>query len=184
MAEQRLHKAWVVGSNPTPAILVSIMFLTVHVTVGGVIGTVVGNPLLAFLLGMLSHFALDRIPHWDPPISEYELHKKVSLASPIIRRFAAIAMLDLMGACLVGGLPLGLGYFPHAAASVVGMIGAALPDILFGLFCITGNRWLGKFDTFHQRMHFDPKKIPVNFINGMATQVVTLSLFLGLIFKG
>lgn len=160
------------------------MFLTVHVTVGGVIGNLVANPWLALPLGMASHFALDRIPHWDPPISEYELHKKVSLASPIIRRFATIAMLDLMGAGLVGGIPLALGYFPNAEASLAGMVGAALPDILFGLFCLTGNRWLGKFDTFHQWLHFDPKKIPVTIANGLATQVATFTLFLGLIFKG
>ena len=41
------------------------MIVTVHVVAGGVIGELVGNPAAAFLLGIISHFILDSIPHFD-----------------------------------------------------------------------------------------------------------------------
>jgi hypothetical protein len=41
------------------------MLLSVHATVGAVIGANVSTPLLAFVLGFISHFILDIIPHGD-----------------------------------------------------------------------------------------------------------------------
>ena len=41
------------------------MLLSVHATVGAIIGEHVNTPLLAFVLGFISHFILDIIPHGD-----------------------------------------------------------------------------------------------------------------------
>ncbi len=41
------------------------MTATAHAIVGAVIGSQIGNPLIALPLSLLSHFALDKIPHWD-----------------------------------------------------------------------------------------------------------------------
>ena len=41
------------------------MLLTVHATVGAIIGENVNTPLLAFILAFISHFFLDIIPHGD-----------------------------------------------------------------------------------------------------------------------
>ena len=38
-----------------------------HALTGALIGLTVSNPLLALPLAFLSHFALDAIPHYDPP---------------------------------------------------------------------------------------------------------------------
>jgi len=43
------------------------MLITAHALTGAFIGKEVGYPPLAFLLGLLSHFALDVIPHCDGP---------------------------------------------------------------------------------------------------------------------
>lgn len=41
------------------------MLLSVHATVGAIIGENVNTPLLAFVLAFISHFILDIIPHGD-----------------------------------------------------------------------------------------------------------------------
>jgi len=41
------------------------MFLTVHGTIGLIIGTYSQNPILAFFLGLISHYCCDIIPHGD-----------------------------------------------------------------------------------------------------------------------
>src|SRR3989344_163366 len=41
------------------------MILVTHAVVGGAIGVAIQNPILAFTLGFLTHFAFDTIPHWD-----------------------------------------------------------------------------------------------------------------------
>ena len=46
--------------------IISYMLETPHVMVGAAIATKVGNPYLAIPLAFLSHFVLDRIPHWNP----------------------------------------------------------------------------------------------------------------------
>ncbi len=42
------------------------MFLTTHVITGATIGRNVENPALAIAVSFLSHFVLDKIPHWNP----------------------------------------------------------------------------------------------------------------------
>lgn len=44
------------------------MLLSVHATVGAIIGENVNTPLLAFVLAFISHFILDIIPHGDEAI--------------------------------------------------------------------------------------------------------------------
>ena len=47
------------------------MYLTVHGASGLFIGSQVGNPWLAFVLGVVSHFILDMIPHESKSIDEW-----------------------------------------------------------------------------------------------------------------
>lgn len=44
------------------------MLLTPHVLIGGALGKVAGDPLLAFMAGLASHFVFDFIPHFDQAI--------------------------------------------------------------------------------------------------------------------
>lgn len=43
------------------------MTATNHAVTGAIVGLAVANPLLAIPLAFVSHFALDAIPHFDPP---------------------------------------------------------------------------------------------------------------------
>ena len=46
------------------------MFLTVHATAAVLITQKISNPLLAFIIGFISHYILDAIPHGDDKIFE------------------------------------------------------------------------------------------------------------------
>ncbi|TSC92380.1 MAG: hypothetical protein CEN89_731 [Candidatus Berkelbacteria bacterium Licking1014_7] len=41
------------------------MLLTTHILIGGALGQMAGNAPAGFTLGVASHFALDKIPHFD-----------------------------------------------------------------------------------------------------------------------
>lgn len=41
------------------------MLSTPHLLVGATLGSISPNPIVALLFGFLSHFLMDRVPHWD-----------------------------------------------------------------------------------------------------------------------
>lgn len=157
------------------------MFLTVHAAAGAAIGSLVPGAPLTLGLGVLSHFVFDRIPHYDPPIVPGTAQEGV-LRNPIFRRFAAIAFADLLVATLLTAGFIRAVSPAHPLTIAVGAFGGILPDLVFGLYRLTGNSWLKKFNRIHEANHFDPKKIPVTFITGMATQVMTFAIALHLLF--
>ncbi len=53
------------------------MTLTTHVAIGAGIGVLVGNPELGFVLGLVSHFMVDMIPHGDTLLADrFYIHKE------------------------------------------------------------------------------------------------------------
>lgn len=52
------------------------MFLTPHTSVAIWISTKITDPILAFVLGIVSHFILDMIPHGDESIGQHISNKK------------------------------------------------------------------------------------------------------------
>ncbi|HLC44169.1 MAG TPA: hypothetical protein VJK08_03540, partial [Patescibacteria group bacterium] len=41
------------------------MILTAHIITSGTVGELIGNPAGAFVVGIILHFILDAIPHYD-----------------------------------------------------------------------------------------------------------------------
>lgn len=150
------------------------MFLTVHSATGALIGQAVGNPVLAFILGLFSHFLLDRIPHFDPKGSE-ELDNFPHQLGKAGKKYLLIACVDSI---LWFGFLLFLlqQNFSNPVGIALGVVGSVMPDYLAGSYKLTRNRYLGYFENFHNKIHFDPKKIPINFFWGMVTQVLAWTL--------
>jgi len=90
--------------------------VTNHVLSGAVIGAASRRrPASAFALGVLSHFALDAVPHWGKWIGRPS--------------FMEVAVLDgLTGLAVMGGMAA-LAPRDARVAVVAGMAGAALPDL-------------------------------------------------------
>ena len=92
------------------------MLVTNHVLSGAVIGAASrGRPVSAFVLGALSHFALDAVPHWG------KWHERF--------RFMQVAVPDGLAGLAVMGAMTAIAPPTARPAVFAGMAGAALPDI-------------------------------------------------------
>ncbi len=166
-AARRAHNPEVAGSNPAPAttktphiegflfyfsayaILSPIaMTLTTHAVIGAAIGSVVGSPLLGFVLGAASHFLVDMIPHGDNELADkYRLHKKKKAAVAYVTVDAAIAIILLM--TIVSGRSSNTTNIAFSAA----VAGSIMPDLLVGLGDIYKHQFLKKFSKLHFFFH-------------------------------
>lgn len=70
------------------------MLETPHVIVGAAIAAKVGSPYLAIPLAFMSHFVLDRIPHWNPHFytesKKYGKPKMQSVVMAIVDELVAL----------------------------------------------------------------------------------------------
>ena len=91
------------------------MLVTNHVLSGAVIGAVTRRPGAAFALGVVSHFALDAVPHWGRWAGR--------------PHFMEVAVPDGLAGLAVIGAMTALAPPGKRAAVLAGMAGAALPDL-------------------------------------------------------
>ena len=91
------------------------MLVTNHVLSGAVIGAARAAARPAFVLGVLSHFALDAVPHWG------KWHERF--------RFMQVAVPDGLAGLAVMGAMTAIAPPDARPAVLAGMAGAALPDL-------------------------------------------------------
>lgn len=105
------------------------MMLTTHAAIGAAFGSFVGDPVLGFSLGLISHFLVDMIPHGDNNLADrYRKEKKKRLGVAYVTVDAAVAIIFLMGA--ISGRPQNDTTNLAFSAAVIGSI---LPDLMVGL---------------------------------------------------
>ena len=150
------------------------MFLTVHASVGALLGDKLGNEVLAFGAGFASHFVFDIIPHGDEKIGEIFLKSKRHwpLALLFVIDFA-------VAVTLVAGMGL-LGVFNNPISALSGALAATLPDILSGFSEITKKFLWPGFCRFHRRNH-QLLNSPVSVIAGAVIQFLTFAVVWSLI---
>lgn len=100
-----------------PAVLV-----TNHVLAGAVIGAVVKRPLPALVLGVASHLAMDRIPHWG---LSHDDRQGDAISNP---RFLHVAYRDGFAGLAAMTAAFGLARGRRRPV-LAGMVGAALLDL-------------------------------------------------------
>lgn len=145
------------------------MYLTVHGATALLVARAVPNPLLAFLLSLVSHFILDFIPHGD----EHLLKKHFTRGQTMRRMFGA-ASLD--GMILVGFMAIFLWVGPPISLSTVAwsLIGSLLPDLLQGIYFATETKWLKPFQKMHLAVH-NASDHQLNWHQGMMVQCLILT---------
>lgn len=125
------------------------MFLAPHTVTALWITTKVTDPLLVFVLSIISHFLLDIIPHGDEEIGD-----KIKT-----RRGKLMFMLKVSSFDILISIALVYFYFfrhPQADSMLIyaAVLGAWLPDILWSsieTFKIKSLMW---FVRFHTKVHF------------------------------
>ncbi|MEW6610359.1 MAG: hypothetical protein AB1352_01870 [Patescibacteria group bacterium] len=127
------------------------MYLTVHTTIGIIIGEQIHNPFASFVLGATTHFVLDMIPHGD--------YVRLGLGEEkVVRTFMMKLIASLDALLMVGSLwllaPPHLITLPVATA----VLGSVAPDYLWGFHELTRWRVLRPYRKFHSWFHPHPDK--------------------------
>ena len=77
------------------------MILTTHAVVGAVIASLMpGHPVLAFVIGAASHFAIDPIPHVDYPLYSISVKRSAPSALTLNRLLVQDLGLIALDACV------------------------------------------------------------------------------------
>ncbi len=148
------------------------MLVTSHVLAGALIGRAVArNPVAAFGVGVVSHFAMDACPHWglnDPPGVWSD-------------KFVRVAKCD--GCAAMAAMALGAALAPGRSrrAVIAGMVGAALPDADKPMEYFLGiNPFPKRVQRFHSRIqreaqHRLPQEVVTAVMLGIAAAVTLRS---------
>ena len=130
------------------------MLITNHVVAGAAVGGVARGPTNAFALGIVSHVAMDALPHWGHP--DYDVFIKVAVVDGLVG-LATLATLARAAS-------------PDRRARVVaGMLGACLPDadkpstLFFG-----GSPFPEWVDEVHKRIQNEAhERMPYEAVGGL-----------------
>ena len=152
------------------------MFLTIHTAAGAIIGKSLPSVWLAFVIGFISHFILDLIPHGD---EECVMTKDRKLSK---KRFFIIASLDgLITLTLVYSLYT-QNFFYQPASIMAGVAGAVLPDFINMAAVVTKQKIFKRFCVLHTVLH-DLIPQTKNFqYPGLVLQASFLNIFLFILF--
>ena len=100
------------------------MTLTMHAVIGATITAWTGNPLLAFLIGLMSHYVSDAIPHGDEWVYWRHVHNKKDTIALVSATIDVLALIGVWVAVIT------LRDWPSVTSLSVAMFGAILPDLL------------------------------------------------------
>ena len=124
------------------------MLVPVHAVIGGLIGEkLVASQILAFVFGFLSHFLLDMIPHNDGvTLDEAQMkHKKPELYLNVAAQIATTFFILIIWIYALKPI--------HDQAVILGMVGAVLPDALWGVYERFKIKQLKWFFNLHNYIH-------------------------------
>ena len=112
------------------------MTATNHALTGAIIGLVVGEPLLALPLALVSHFVCDAIPHFG------SRHSEATIKTKTFQNYLVVEV------ALCFGLVLGLAFFrpDHWLLAAICAFLATSPDLL----------WINRFRTLRQGRRWRP----------------------------
>lgn len=148
------------------------MTLTTHATLGAVIGHAVGNPVVAFVGGFISHFLIDMIPHGDTGISDnFRVHKRRQ------KQAVAYVLVDGVVALFFVLLLANTRDIDSMRTFTWGIVGGVLPDLIVGLYEITKTPLLRWFNTMHFFFHdyFVKRRGEVPLYYALLAQVVLIA---------
>lgn len=151
------------------------MFITTHAALGALIAEQFpSHPILAFFLGVASHFLSDIIPHGDS-----NLYKGFVSGSKV-KRAIAYVMIDGVIAIFFVLFLFNSSLFDHRLAISMGIAGGVLPDLLVGMyemFRVPGLRWFHRVHFFFHNL-ISSRKGDLSFPSGFAMQLIFLAALL------
>lgn len=151
------------------------MFLTVHGTAGVLVGSLTGNPVSAFALGVLSHAVLDIIPHGDEALGPQCAGPTCSHREEV-RFMLKLAIVD----AIVMAFVLAFVFVPWRTVPTLPMLagfaGGVIPDVLQGLgTAFPRIRLFSRFKEIHDVIHVRIIPYDPTFRVGFSLQLITLA---------
>ena len=162
------------------------MFSPVHIVAGMALAKVVpGGEIPVFLAAVLSHFALDAVPHGDSGIGHW-VHSSPNRKTKL-SRLLPMAIADQIVALIVFLILLRSPAFASIPLPwlLAGAIGSMFPDYLTGLrdLCRKAPPWLETLHRVHERCHFRGRD-PFSLRGGLLLQAVLVLTTVALAFLG
>ena len=153
------------------------MFLTVHTSAALLIATKITNPILGFILGIISHFILDIIPHGE---------EKTVMSSRTNKRQQIWAMFRLASIDAINAIIFLITFLWQYQPQnywlfIVTVFGAWLPDLAWGsieFFKLKSIAWILKF---HHKIH-DLISWDYPLVYGLLFQLLFMVFMISLIF--
>jgi hypothetical protein len=125
------------------------MFLTAHTSAAILIAAKIHNPILAIILGFLSHFVLDAIPHGEGDFfSDPKKTKKQQLLL-----LAKVAILDLLLASIFLASFLYISQPDKMWVFVLTALASWLPDLTWGAIEVLKLKFIYWFLRLHHKAH-------------------------------
>lgn len=159
------------------------MILTPHILAGALVGAQTTNPIAAFVFGLVSHYLIDKIPHWDYDIKKIQ-EKVPRLKAGMAAEGLATGSRQVITQWLKIGFDLALPFLitgllaPNEQSLTLSLIGAAggiLPDFLLYLSWQFPIKILAVHAKFHDKNH---SKIKLGHLAGPASYLAIIVLFL------
>lgn len=160
------------------------MFVTVHAAAATIIGKKINNSIIAFILGLLSHFILDIIPHGDENLGKKFLGINIKTKED----FRILALYGSIDSCLLAIFLIFLfKNFSFATGDSViwAIIGGILPDVLVAFYKITNLKILKPISDIHRKNHswlIKKIKTDVPLKYGILMQVALMGLIIWIIY--
>lgn len=162
------------------------MVLATHAVVGGALGSLTG-PLPAFVVGFLSHFILDAIPHWHYSLLSQKKDPDNRLHNDmVIGRAFFIDLLRIGVDCALGFVVLVIMFPPQGIldinfiAVMAGAVGGILPDALQFVYFKFRREPMISLQRFHLWIHATTMLDPFPFM-GISQQVALVVVSLALL---
>jgi len=123
------------------------MFLTIHGSAAILISEQTNSIYLAFILGFISHFILDFLPHENNRLKKWVKDKNE------IKKYFFLALADFSLLSIITAILFYKLTFANPWIIITGIFGSILPDILWGIHKVTKWKFLKKYHDFHSWIH-------------------------------
>ena len=145
------------------------MLETPHALVGAALAVKIGNPLLSIPLAFLSHFVLEKVPHWNP-----HLNKETEKYGKPTRETTMIVIADSSLALILGS---SIAFSQPNTTMIIGTLlssfAAVLPDLMEAPYFFLKARkseFIRKWIKFQKGMQVDTSPFW-----GILTQLLTIA---------
>ena len=164
------------------------MITTAHFIVGAAVGVATGNPYAGFVAGVVSHFVVDTIPHFDVPLSAAHDQDDNLVFTPAL--WTQVLVDGIVGLVVLAWLWGYLDTFSLVSPVLWGALGGFFPDLIdnvpFWNKAFRRTRFGTAFHRFHDSTHAAWKKtFPMKrfWWLGILTQLVTIIISLNYLFS-